>query len=169
MCAIYRCVAVLLSSLLLVSCGAAQFVKDSAVEFGQRVLFAQIKTLKLDLVARHVLNPDDTGRSLSVVMRVYQLIDPVALQNLAYDDFIENDQKILGPSLLMRKEVVLPPGGALSIDEPMDNRARYIAVVAFFRQVDKGGAWRLWFAKDKLSNHEPVKVEARRYRLEMLN
>lgn len=154
--------------LLLGSCGAIQMVKDTTVGIGRRFFFPQIKTLKLDLIARNALNLDDQGRSLSVVVRIYQLADMGRFQAMTYDNFLHEDKKILGHHLLACKEVVLVPGRAVNIDEAMVAQTHYIGVVAFFRHVDKGDAWRLWLTKKTLSNEKPVKLELNGYRLAVL-
>lgn len=152
--------ALLLICLCLSACGAWQYVKDSGKELGSALFYPRIKIMKLDLSAREALNPDDKGQSLSVVVRIYQLRDGKAFRTASYEQLLADDKTILGDELLARKDLVLPPGGSISLSEPFDEHAGQVAVIALFRQADKA-AWRISIPRQALDNDTPARLEVK--------
>ena len=152
-------VKILVLILTLSGCGAMQAVKDTTLDVGKAILFTQVKNLKLDLVAREELNPDDKGSPLSVLVRVYQLKDVKSFSAATYSQILSDDKAILGADLLARKELVLSPGATISLDEPMHKEANQIAVVALYRMQPKDSVWWLLLKKQNLDNDKPAKLE----------
>ncbi|AET92166.1 hypothetical protein BYI23_C000200 [Burkholderia sp. YI23] len=142
-------------------CGAWQATKDGTVGAYDWLFTTQVKTMNIDVDARAALNETTAGRSLSTVVRFYQLKDTKTFAQLEYVQLQNNDLELLKADLLATKDVVLKPGAAASISEPMDKDAEYVGVVAFFRSPSSNGVWKLAIPKKQWKDTDPVKVEVR--------
>ena len=130
-------------ALSLAGCGAWQATKDSTVSAAEWLFTTQVKTMNVELNGRAALNGNATGQSLSTVVRFYQLKDSKTFAQLEYAQLQNNDLELLKTDLVATKGVVLRPGAAASISEPMDKDAEYVGVVAFFRAPSSEGVWKL--------------------------
>lgn len=85
-----------------------------------------------------VLNRDDKGKSLSVVVRIYQLRDASEFSRLTYDLLAQGrpEAQLLGPALIDKTDVVVVPGSAYVSPGQLHNETRYVGVVGFFRNPD---------------------------------
>lgn len=85
------------------------------------------------------LNRDINGRSLSVVIRIYQLKDAKEFSKMTFDTVADGrpDSELLGPALLEKTDIVLLPGGSHSSTEKLLDDTKYIGIVAFFRRPDQ--------------------------------
>lgn len=83
-----------------------------------------------------VLNRDVSGKSLSVVVRLYQLKQPTEFSKLAFDSLASGrtETELLGAELIEKSEVVVLPGTQHISTEKLSENANYLGVVAFFRQ-----------------------------------
>lgn len=83
-----------------------------------------------------VLNRDVSGKSLSVVVRLYQLKQPTEFSKLAFDSLASGrpEAELLGAELIDKSEVVVLPGTQHVSTEKLSEDANYLGVVAFFRQ-----------------------------------
>jgi type VI secretion system protein VasD len=92
------------------------------------------------------LNRDNGGRSLSVVVRVYQLRDAKEFQKLIFDTLASGrpESEFLGNELLTMTDLILVPGAEMTTTEPMVDNAKHIGIVAFFRKPDSH-YWRYLF------------------------
>ncbi|MDT8840353.1 type VI secretion system lipoprotein TssJ [Paraburkholderia fungorum] len=151
--------AVLASCVLLTACGAWQTVSDGTSSAYHAVFYKQVKTLNVDLTARASLNPDETNRSTSVAVRVYQLKDRKLFDAASYDDLLKNDRTVLAQDLQTSIATVVNPGASASLSQPMQADTRYIAIVAFYRDPGADGAWRRVVAKKDLSADLPLKLD----------
>lgn len=159
--------AALLLAALVAGCGVGQAVKDSTVEAAKWAFTTQVKTMNLDLVSRSSLNPNGGGRSLSTVVRFYQLKNAQAFEQLSYEQLQAADLELLKLDLLAVKDVVLRPGAAVSISEPMKNDTEYVGVVALFREAGKDAVWKLAIPKAQWKKTDPMKIEVRDNKLEL--
>lgn len=93
------------------------------------------RTMALRLAASDSLNVDATGRSLSLVVRVYKLRAPTAFLNAPQETFGNNKQEkdTLGDELIESREIVLLPGQQQRISERWSRDATHVGVVALFR------------------------------------
>ena len=68
--------------------------------------------------AASVINRDYTGRSLSVAVRVYQLKSDQLFSRLTYDALTagRGEQALLGVDLIGMKDILMLPGGVVSLD-----------------------------------------------------
>ncbi|WP_039787741.1 type VI secretion system lipoprotein TssJ [Herbaspirillum huttiense] len=147
------------AALLLAGCGAWQTVSDASSGMYHAVFFKQIKVLNVDLVPREALNPDDAGRSTSVVVRIYQLKDRKIFDGASYEDLLVLDRTVLGQDLLANMASVVNPGGSSSLSQTIEAETKYIAVVAFYRNADAASDWKYLIEKKKLNPDKPMRLE----------
>jgi type VI secretion system protein VasD len=152
-------VTLLAASLMLSACGAWQTVSESTSSAYHAVFYKQVKVLNVDLTARASVNPDETMRSTSVAVRVYQLKDRKLFDKASYDDLLKNDKTVLAQDLQASIATVVNPGAAASVSQPMQPDTEYVGVVAFYRNPDSNGTWRRVVPKKKLSADVPLKLE----------
>ncbi|WP_414450858.1 type VI secretion system lipoprotein TssJ [Burkholderia sp. 22PA0099] len=142
-------------------CGMGQAVANNTVEAAKWVFTTRVRTMNIDLVARSALNTSDTGQPLSTVVRLYQLKDARAFNQLDYVQLQTNDLAALKADVLATKDVVLRPGASVSLSEPMHEDARVVGVVAFFREPGHGAVWKLTVPKQQWKKTDPIKIEVR--------
>jgi type VI secretion system protein VasD len=83
------------------------------------------------------LNPDDQGRPLSVVLRVYELRGADPFARAPYEALLRRDAQTLGPSLVARRELVVAPGDAARVEsQPLAADTTHLAVMALYRRPD---------------------------------
>ena len=105
------------------------------------VLVVPPRELQLDLQAGALLNPEYLNRPSPVVVRVYLLRAEITFGATDFFSLFERDAATLGPDLLAREEVQLRPGRLVSIKREFPPEARFLGVVAAFRDVEKS-TWR---------------------------
>jgi type VI secretion system protein VasD len=144
-------------------CGLVQSVKDTTTSTTEAIFYRQVKTLHLDLSARTAMNTESTDMSaLSVptLVRIYQLRDSQSMQKATYDDMVEEGHSVLGADLLDERSVVAKPGEGVQLDVPLSKDARFVAVVALFREPDSTSQrWRLILTRDELEPDRPRVIE----------
>lgn len=91
-----------------------------------------------DVWADANINRDEAGRSLSVVVKIYQLKSPEAFGKLTFDVLASGRQEseLLGPDLVASKELMLVPGGRADLQDVLQENARFVGAVAFLRSPD---------------------------------
>lgn len=155
--------AVVLSALLLAGCGLTQSVADGTVSVTKSIFYKQIKTLHLDFNAREALNTDANDMSaLSVptMVRVYQLRDSKAFEQLDYQSLLVDGDTSLKADLLSSREVVVKPGTGALLNMPMEKEAKFVAVVGLFRMPDtQKNSWRLVIDREDLLPDDPRVIE----------
>jgi type VI secretion system protein VasD len=147
------------ASLSLCACGAWQGVSDTSSSAYQAVFHKQVKVLNVDLNARASLNPDEANRPVSVAVRVYQLKDRKSFDGASYDDLLKNERAVLSADLQDSAGVVVNPGSAASLSQPMRPDTEYIAIVGFFRNPKNDRDWRRVVARKSLSASDPLRFE----------
>lgn len=113
------------------------------------MLFSQNPQARVTVSAAETLNPDATGRALSVVVRTYQLgeLDPFMQASMA--QLWGDDAGALGTALLSKREMTILPGQARRDAAALSPRAQYLGVAVFFRNPE-GGEWRVAFDAEAL-------------------
>ena len=98
-----------------------------------------------------IINRDNSGKSLSVVVRVYQLKDATEFSKLTFDNLASGrpESELLGADLLEKNEVILVPGSKYLGTDKINADAKHIGLVAFFRQPDQH-YWRYLVDADKV-------------------
>jgi type VI secretion system protein VasD len=87
------------------------------------------------VVARDV-NPDSDGRPSPIVVRLYQLKEEGAFNSASYFALSDKEQATLGPSLESREEYELQPGQTKELILEIPPEARYLGVVAAYRNLN---------------------------------
>jgi type VI secretion system protein VasD len=151
--------AAIVSTLALSACGAWQAVSDTTAGAYLAVFHQQVKVLNIDLTARASLNPDEANRACSVAVRVYQLKDRQNFDSASYDELLKHDKTTLAQDLQDTLGVVVNPGGAASLSQPLQPETRYVAIVAFYRDATNDRSWRRVIPKKSLSPDQPLKFE----------
>nr|WP_218168346.1 type VI secretion system lipoprotein TssJ [Pantoea sp. B9002] len=145
--------------LLLGGCGLQQKVTDGSFAAFGAIFYKQIKTLHLDFSARESLNSDSREHnplSQPVMVRVFQLSERKAFDGAVYQQLTGDAADVLRAELLADRDVVLTPGGDVSLNMPMEKEAKFVAVVALFQQPDMAkNSWRLVLERNDL---EPDKA-----------
>nr|WP_322029001.1 type VI secretion system lipoprotein TssJ [Paraburkholderia sp. J76] len=144
---------------ILSACGAWQSVSDGTASAYNAVFHKTVKTLNVDLSARSSLNSISGTQPFSVAVRIYQIKDRKGFDAASYDDLLNDDRTVLGADLQDMVSVVVSPGGAVNVTQPMKGDTQYVAVVAFFRDATGSTTWRRVIAKKKLSADDPLKLE----------
>ncbi len=85
-----------------------------------------------------ILNRDINGRSLSVVVRIYQLKDANEFSKLTFDVLADGrpESELLGPALLSKSDLVVLPGSNYANTEKLLDETKFVGIVAFFRRPD---------------------------------
>jgi len=119
-------------------------VKDKALEaigFKKPTLPEVPETAKparkvnLRVSASESLNVDPSGRSLSLIVRVYKLRSAGAFLNAPYEAFgnVAKEREALGDEMIETRELQLVPGKEQTIAERWARDAGFVGVVALFR------------------------------------
>lgn len=87
------------------------------------------------------VNPDFTGRPSPVVVKVYELRRGVAFKQADFQALFDNPVQVLGSDILAADELVFVPGEARTISYLPNPEARFLGIVAGFRQMNRA-RWR---------------------------
>lgn len=145
---------------LLAGCGLTQTVSDGAVDVTKSIFYKKIKVLHLDFTPRAAANADGAQVPLATMVRVYQLKDSKALESADYPALLRDGDKVLKEDLLESKSLLVMPQGNVSLNMPMHEEARFVAVVALFNRPDlTDNRWRLLLTRKDLDPDYPRVVE----------
>lgn len=159
--------------MLLGGCGLQQKVTDGSVAAFGAIFYKQIKTLHLDFSARESLNSDSREHnplSQPVMVRVFQLRERKAFDGAVYHQLTGDAADVLKAQLLAERDLVLTPGGDVSLNMPMEKEAQFVAVVALFQQPDMTkNNWRLVLERNDLDPDKARVVELSSHSLRLIN
>jgi type VI secretion system protein VasD len=79
------------------------------------------------------LNPDGSSRPSPVVLRLFLLHSSAEFNEAGFGALYDKEQETLGASLLGHEQTLLHPGETWHIDLQMNANARFIGVLAGFR------------------------------------
>jgi len=148
-------------TLILAGCGLTQKVTDGTIAVTKSIFYKQIKTLHLDIRAREAVNSNAGGVALSMVVRIYQLKDRKAFDRTDYPSLFKADSQAIKADLVAEKDIRLQPGGAVTVDMPMEKSAQYVAVAGMFMSPDQeSNTWRVVLSRDDLDPDKPSVIEA---------
>ena len=93
------------------------------------------RTVPIKLHASSALNIDQAGRPLALIAKIYKLRQNTAFVQATYATFLspQKEKEALGNDLIEVKEVTLIPGQRYEFLEKVSHEAKYIGVVALFR------------------------------------
>lgn len=95
--------------------------------------------VRVSLYATGDLNLNEEQDPLPVVVRIYQLNEDGEFSKAAFANLWKDDLKTLRGTLLTRDEVVMNPASQLMLEYPRHEQARYVAVMAVFREPGETG------------------------------
>lgn len=148
-------------TLILAGCGLTQKVTDGTVAVTQSIFYKQVKTLHLDVRAREAVNSNAGGVALSTVVRIYQLKDRKIFDSTDYLSLFKADSQAIKADLVAEKDIRLQPGGAVTVDMPMEKDAQYVAVAGMFMSPDPvNNIWRVVLSLDDLDPDKARIIEA---------
>ena len=99
------------------------------------------EVLKVVVRGSDRMNMDESGQSLAVVVRVYQLKSSRTLEDAEFDQIWQRDRETLADDVLSVSETVLAPSDSRIVNIKRADDAHYLAVIGLFRRPD-GIAWR---------------------------
>ena len=142
--------------LVAAACGSAPRAKEPC-----RVA----QPVRLVFRASEHVNPDEQGRSLASVVRIYLLKDVLRLENAEFEDIWLRAQDTLGEDLVKVDELTVFPDQELerTVEVPAD--VSYLIGVALFRK-PAGVSWRAVYALPVGPCRGPAAPATRRFYLE---
>ncbi|WCM53939.1 type VI secretion system lipoprotein TssJ [Pseudomonas sp. WJP1] len=108
------------------------------------------------LLDEHIAALDaQISRQLDAVMHHpdFQRVESTwrGVKSLNYDSLLSHDEQVLSADLLDKRALVVKPDEGMQLNIPLDKQARYVAVVALFRETDsRADTWRLTLAREDL-------------------
>jgi len=99
------------------------------------------KTAQVTLAASDRLNPDDQGRALPTVVRLYQLKDLARLETAEFEDIWLRADETLEKDLVKHDEMTLYPGKAEVKTVEVGGDVKFVVAVGLFRK-PAGTSWR---------------------------
>lgn len=107
------------------------------------------RTVAWRIQASDSLNTDPQGQSLALLTRIYKLKSPSAFMQVPYEVFGDpvQEKARLGDELIETREVQLIPGQRYDSIDKVARDARYVAIVALYRQ-PAPQRWRYVFSTD---------------------
>jgi type VI secretion system VasD/TssJ family lipoprotein len=99
------------------------------------------RNLKLEIRAEAKLNTDRAQAPAPLALRIYQLRDGEAFKRASFDNLYDQDEPTLGAALVRREELHLRPGETRNLEVLLGEDARFVGVLAAFREL-AGSQWR---------------------------
>ncbi|MBK6850566.1 MAG: type VI secretion system lipoprotein TssJ [Burkholderiales bacterium] len=93
------------------------------------------------ITATPQVNPDARKRPSPVLVRVYELKADTAFNNADFMSLYQGDSATLAADIVYREEFMLQPGETRKLDRLLDEKSRFVAVVAAYRDIEKA-RWR---------------------------
>lgn len=148
--ALANCLTALAMMTVLSACGVTDRVgKRVDNTWAGDMLFEDNEKVILTSDGGNQLNPDASGKPLSVVLRVYQLTSLERFASVDADSLWDDPQKALGNTLIENREITLLPGMGQVDKWPLNKAAGYVGVAAFFRN-DDNSRWKVAFDANSL-------------------
>jgi type VI secretion system protein VasD len=99
--------------------------------------------------ASESLNTDAQGQPLALLTRIYKLKSPGSFMQIPYEVFGDpvQEKARLGDELIETREVQLIPGQRYESNDKVAREARYVAIVALYRQ-PAAQRWRYVFSTE---------------------
>jgi len=113
--------------------------------------------IHLRIASSHYLNPDEQGRSLSVVIKVYQLTNIDAFQSATFWQLWRNPHQTLGKSFLRSDVFSIHPSQTTKVIIQRKKQANYLGVIAIFRRPGNR-SWRSYVKLPMVKPLLPIKV-----------
>ena len=111
-------------------CGGTQAPACEIPEQGNLLIYATDR-----------VNPDEDGKALPTIVRIYQLKNLGKIEVASFRDIWQKAEDTLGDTLAVADEVTVYPGEKVARRFERDKAANYIVGVAIVRR-PSGGSWR---------------------------
>lgn len=145
-----KCLIAAAMMMVLTACGVTDRVGKRVDDtWAGDMLFDDNEKVILTSDGGNQLNPDESGKPLSVVLRVYQLSSLERFTSTDADSLWDNPQQALGNTLIENREITLLPGMGQVDRWPLNKAASYVGVAAFFRS-DENSRWKVAFDANSL-------------------
>lgn len=131
----FRCSTVLLKTLLALA-AFVMFAGCSALS-----PYSNVTKLNLKLTASDQLNPDINGRPSPIVVRLFELKQPVAFENADFFSLYGGAKQFLAQDLVASEELELRPGEVTEMKLRLAEGSRYVGVLAAYRDLPES-KWR---------------------------
>ncbi|WP_297576899.1 type VI secretion system lipoprotein TssJ [uncultured Deefgea sp.] len=117
--------------------------------------------LKLQGDANPLLNRDSSGKSLSLVLHIYQLKSVEEFNRLTFDTVSsgKTPTELLGNALVTHSEFVLLPGKSNTLPITLQAETQFVGVVGFFRKPD-AQFWRALISGQALRDSKELTIKA---------
>jgi type VI secretion system protein VasD len=93
------------------------------------------------IIVSNDVNPDSSGRPSPIVVRVFQLRNDGEFASADFFALYDKEKETLGASFISREEYVLAPGETRKFDMPINPDARFLGVLAAYRDI-RSAHWR---------------------------
>ncbi|NWO05746.1 MAG: type VI secretion system lipoprotein TssJ [Alteromonadaceae bacterium] len=100
------------------------------------------------------INPDDSGRSSPLVVRVYELNSAAAFRDAGFFELYDNAPDVLGETLLGTTELIVRPGRGRNQMMRLHRNTTHIGVIGAFRDIDNAD-WKLTLVADPRNYKSP--------------
>ena len=97
--------------------------------------------VRANISASGDVNPNRSGKPSPIVVQIYHLQASEEFENQDFFQLIDDGGSSLGGDLLLIEEVELQPGTELDYEAPLNEKTKYIGVVASFRDIQRA-KWR---------------------------
>ena len=98
--------------------------------------------LEITAITSDIANPDSNGFTGALLVRFYQLTTPAPFMQASYFDLFENDQNILGQTMVGRVECILSPNQITAFSQIIPPHSLYMAVFAGYSDW-QNSSWRI--------------------------
>ena len=97
--------------------------------------------LTLNVIGGPDQNPDPTGRSAPVAVRLFQLNQPAKFERADVFALTEREQQTLGADDQGSEELVVRPGETQTVTRELKKGVQFVGVAVLFRDIDQAH-WR---------------------------
>ncbi|KAA5935951.1 type VI secretion system lipoprotein TssJ [Pantoea sp. Bo_2] len=155
-----RSAALMLLCSLLTACGLTQAVSDGTVSATRAIFYKKIKVLRLDFEPRAAANADESQTPLATMVQVYQLKDRQKVDAAEYQKLLRDADSTLKEDIVASKSLLVMPKGSVTLNMPMNEDAKFVAVVGLFNRPDiKNNTWKLVLSRDDLDPDKPRAIQ----------
>jgi len=145
----FRSLGVLSLIFALLGCGVADRVGNRFEDTWAGELVGNKEQVRVTINADESLNPDVDGKSLSVVLRIYQLSEIGAFVTANPRQLWNDADRVLGKGLISKREITVLPGQFKVDVAALDPAVQFVGVAAFFRNT-LNDDWQVVFDADEL-------------------
>lgn len=155
-----RSAALMLLCSLLTACGLTQSVSDGTVSATRAIFYKKIKVLHLDFEPRAAINADESQTPLATMVQVYQLKDRQKVDAADYQRLLRDVDTTLKEDIVASKSLLVMPKGSVTLNMPMNEEAKFVAVVGLFNRPDlHNNTWKRVLSRDDLDPDKPRTIE----------